>query len=59
MRKLAILGVLALGACAMPLKREAVAAVRDGQALRLESVDMTLSPAEAFEDLDEEARSER
>ncbi|WP_454455712.1 Uma2 family endonuclease [Thauera phenylacetica] len=32
---------------------------RDGQALRLESVDMTLSPAEAFEDLDEEARSER
>ena len=32
---------------------------RDGPALRLESVDMTLSPAEAFEDLDEEARPER
>lgn len=28
---------------------------RDGSALRLESVDMTLSPAEAFEDLDEDA----
>lgn len=32
---------------------------RDGPTLRLESVDMTLSPAEVFEDLDEEARSER
>ena len=32
---------------------------RDGPALRLESVDMTLSPAEAFEDLDEEARPEQ
>ncbi len=31
----------------------------DGPALRLESVDMTLSPAEAFEDLNEEARPER